>query len=138
MNKKFRAYYKPDLNAPEGALKFEQMIIDDELFFVHDYDIRYPFRIPFMDDDWVVQQYLGFVDVNGLDVCEGDIVEYRFWENEWEKNGSTYKDVVKFEYGNVYPKPSHNYCEDGFYSTGVDQYKIIGNILENPKLLDKK
>jgi uncharacterized phage protein (TIGR01671 family) len=138
MNKKFRAFYKPDLDTPDGALKFEQMVIEDELLFVYDSDIWYSFEIPFLDDDWVVQQYLGFQDDNGVDVYEGDIVEYRSWDNEWEKLAAINKDVVEFNNGNVYPKPYHNDCDDGFYSHGIDQYKIIGNIFENPKLLDKK
>jgi len=138
MYKKFRAYYKLDSDTPDGALKFIQTEINHILYFVYDGDIKYPFYIPFMDDDWLVQQYLGFQDDNGSDVYEGDIVEYRSWDNEWERIGPINKDVVQFNNGNVYPKPYHNDCEDGFYSHGIDQYKIIGNIMENPELLDKK
>ena len=59
MNKKFRAFYKPDLNTPDGALKFEQQEIDDQLWFVHDANFKYPFEIPFIDNNWEVQQFIG-------------------------------------------------------------------------------
>ena len=59
---------EPDFNTPDGPLKFEQKIIEDELFFVHDDDIRYKFQIPFLDDDWVIQQYTGLNDENGNEI----------------------------------------------------------------------
>ena len=138
MNKKFRAYYKPDLDTSDGALKFEQKEINGEIYFIYDEDIWYPFQIPFLDADWVVQQYLGFQDDVGVDVYEGDIIQYNFWMNEYDKYEYVHTSEATYENGVVHPRPYTNECEDGFYSEGVDKYLIIGNIMENPKLLDKK
>lgn len=68
---KFRAYYKGDLDLGT-PLKFEQMEVDDELYFVHDH-IRYPFAIPFQDDDWIVNMYTGINDSDGVEIYEGDL-----------------------------------------------------------------
>lgn len=138
MNKKFRAYYKPDLETPDGALKFEQVVRDDRLWFIYDEDICYEFEIPFLDDNWVVQQYLGFNDDDGNDVYEGDIVKYTQWSNECDRVESVYIRDVEISNGMIYPRPYRDECEDSWYSHGIDQYKIIGNIMENPELIDKK
>lgn len=80
MIKKFRAFYKPDFDTSDGPIKFNMKIIDHELFFVAECDeeIRYSFEIPFVDDDWVIQQYIGMNDMDGVEVYEGDLVDYYF------------------------------------------------------------
>lgn len=53
--KKFRAWYKPDVNTKDGLLPFEQKMIDGKLYFVYE-DIKYRFEVPFMDKDWIVEE----------------------------------------------------------------------------------
>lgn len=72
-SKLFRAFYKPDLLTKHGAIKFEQTVFEDWLCFEHD-EIRYDFTIPFIDDDWEVQQWTGYTDKNGVKIFEGDFI----------------------------------------------------------------
>jgi uncharacterized phage protein (TIGR01671 family) len=123
MNKLFRTYYKPDVDTPDGALKFEQEIIKDKLFFVYD-DLYYEFQIPFMDDNWLIQQYTGRDDIKGVKIFEGDILKYKnmlyiceYDDREQAYVGRSHKDDFKqrlSEFSNV---------------------QIVGNIMENQELL---
>ena len=58
-NFKFRAYYKPHLD--KGIVEmFEQVERDNKLYFVSSLnnEVIYDFYIPFIDDDWLVEQAL--------------------------------------------------------------------------------
>lgn len=67
-------------------------------------------------------QYTGLKDKNGIEIYEGDIVEWR--NKHWYK--------VYFENG--------CYKADGYEleSYAKEEIKIIGNIYENPELLEQK
>lgn len=72
---KFRAWFKDDIERGEPLL-FEEREVDYSLYFVcvKDPDIKYELFVPFIDDDWIVEQYIGAADVNGTDIFEGDIL----------------------------------------------------------------
>lgn len=126
MEKKFRAYYKLDLDTPDRALKFIQTDINHILYFVYDEDIKYPFYIPFMDDNWVVQQYTGYDDKDGNEIYEGDILECTWYDVE-----PFHRKVIWWrDSGMIMPNASLTLREAG-------DVTIIGNIMENPELVDK-
>lgn len=128
---KFRAWYKPDFNTPDGPLKFEQKEIDGELFFAHDDELKYPFEIPFLDDDWIVEQYTEVNDIDGGEIYEGDILQkgelnfdVYWYESKWQARCPNYH---KFHW----PRFEHFHRECGIS-------EIVGNIHENSDLIKYK
>lgn len=77
-----------------------------------------------------LMQYTGLKDKNGVEIYEGDII---FWNNKYKsivsyKNGSF---VRSYRNGNIYLLYDSN-IEDEI----LIDYKVIGNIYQNPYLLE--
>lgn len=137
MNKKFRAWYLPDGDTPDGMLKFIQVEIEDRLYFAMESDplISYPFDIPFIDEDWVVEQWTGLVDENSIEIFEGDIIKYNnlFLEIRYV---DLYGSFMAFSQEGLYQLIA--LYEHTSYSLKESKFKgiVIGNIHQNKSLLD--
>ncbi|MCK8626679.1 YopX family protein [Fructobacillus cardui] len=119
---KFRAWHKPFKKTKFGS----EFVYGAKAF---DFWIMSP-------DDYTLEQYAGLHDKNGKEIYEGDIVKVY---------GFSKVTVGKVIYEDYY------FTLDGFCDTGTDRpemafsegefevnYEVIGNIHENPELLEKK
>lgn len=74
-----------------------------------------------------IGQYTGLKDKNGKEIYEGDILD--FDEKEWGESG--YVSAV------VWDEKECCFCFDGGTPFDVGQWrKVIGNIYDNPELLE--
>lgn len=84
--------------------------------------------------DFEVTQDTGCVDKNGKHIFMGDIVE-----TDQEERG-VYRGVIfyMFSAGNVVVGYGENYCDNGVpLYVWLKQHKVIGNIWQNPELLEE-
>ena len=80
-------------------------------------------------NDYVIQQYTGLKDRNGVDIYEGDIVRCKSFDGWLDQIGYHYNMEVKYQ-----TLESGDSELSGFLYINIDR-EVIGNIFENPELL---
>lgn len=82
--------------------------------------------------DWIVQQFTGLYDLKGTAIYEGDIVQYtqHLFNIPPEKFPTKIKEVKWLDWE----------CKWSLLETnaGESDFAVIGNIYENPELLNNK
>ena len=81
----------------------------------------------------ILMQYTGLKDKNGVEICEGDIVETVY-------NGEVFAGVVVYDLSEVDFKVTdgkEKYGRNFQYLAGNDENEVIGNRYENPELLEE-
>jgi len=88
------------------------------------------------DSDLVIMQFTGLQDYKGIDIFEGDIIEIKPYNKD------------RFESNLYVIKWDKNYCrfimdsevawKGSICQKLLKEYKVIGNIYENPELFNKE
>jgi hypothetical protein len=85
----------------------------------------------YAEGDW--EQFTGLLDKNGKEIWEGDIVRY---EDEWPGQFRQYQ--VSYGDGWWFPLVRVEEGYNAIDSYSANAFEVIGNIHENPELLNDK
>ena len=128
----FRAWYperqkmyavaKIDMWGDPDQATCDLAAVDEELFDIYLNDVE-------------LMQYIGRKDINGKEICEGDIVSFDdctstesgYWERGCIGVVEWCNETASFEVSNRLSAESYEV---------LDECVVIGNIYENPELLD--
>ncbi len=121
---KFRAWYKPTnkllcSNAVE-SINFETKVIGAYFEYAGYKQLRM--------SDFEIMQFTGLKDCNGKEIYEGDIVSYESVYIDPIIGGTQIKKVM-FSSGEFHPEGVSGWGHSG-------TVKVIGNIYENPELME--
>ena len=130
---KFRCFYKIDNTMLEVTeINFTGNAITPTCLFwspelgLHEAPIEF-------ERDFELMQYTGLKDKHGGEIYEGDIVEFALSPFE------SVKGSVEFDYGAFYLKPTDKKYDNMLLANmNFDLVGVVGNIYENPKLLEEK
>lgn len=137
---KFRAFNKSskEMYPCAGFLSGQVIIIKDSQ------------TIGCKDDDWMIQQYTGLTDKNNKEIYEGDILRFDpdirdliggncIYSNLGHVWIYSLADGVTISYNHPYSEMSDSWSDIVARGIGENHplsYEVVGNIMENPELLN--
>lgn len=98
-------------------------------------------RAEMLPDEYIVEQSTGLKDVNGKDIYEGDIATVQATNDDGSTDGMLGKivydeDIASFEFTTTGKDGWYTSSFDNLFEEGFFDIHVIGNIHENPELLE--
>ena len=88
----------------------------------------------YLVDKETIGQSIGLKDKNGVEIFEGDIVQYR--DGEYSYLGIVKRDCYQFFIDGIEPDDNYDFIDVSNTFDGTSSLEILGNIHENPELLE--
>lgn len=85
-------------------------------------------------DDDTIGQWTGFMDENRTYIFEGDVLQYKYSIDDFEKPG-TYRSVVTFKNGIFCLDNDEEMSLSYIFWKTDDELNVLGNIYDNPELM---
>jgi len=92
--------------------------------------------LPYNDDDFIIEQYTGLKDKNGKEIYEGDIILEKWFDKDahWGEDRVGKCEYFEGSFGCWFA--GGRMIQLGMFPIG--NIEVIGNIHENPELLEHK
>lgn len=104
----------------------------------HEYDGNLSCFGSYLDSEfWNVMQYTGLKDINDREIYEGDIVKQRITKKDIVPEEYVLYEIV-FENGMFTIRDSNGYVDCMGIALKTRTIEVIGNISENPELLEEQ
>lgn len=121
----FRAW---NPNWDEMVYSTLETVFDKREFYSFGFEVGFSH---YPKEGWIIAQYTGLKDKNGKEIYEGDICNCReyecFGKVEWNNEEAGFYFCAVMEGGGFEEEHLYDY---------VDELEVIGNIYENPELLE--
>ena len=97
-----------------------------------------------LDEGNVVEQFTNLKDKNGTEIYEGDIIQFEFWNEKYYRQIAYNSAIASYEAITVTSPTSKKlrqkakYSFSELYKISSKGFKVVGNIHENPELLEEK
>ena len=124
---KFRAWDK------ENKIMIDHFYLFDDIFTSNGQLAMYSRK-----EDWVIMQYTGLNDRNGVEIYEGDILNFDIQDHNGNDNIYTLPVEYYVDTFMCFDKDTDAYFSIGEIKANDEELEVIGNIYENPELLTNK
>lgn len=81
----------------------------------------------------ILMQSTGLKDSNGVEIYEGDVIEWSYWVGDYEEERG--RSEIKVFDGAFRLKDSNDEALYDF-TEWAEEYYVVGNVYENPELLE--
>ncbi len=104
----------------------------------------YKYSSDILKGENVVEQFTGLKDKNGTEIYEGDIIQFEFWNEKYYRQIAYNSAIASYEAITVTSPTSKKlrqkakYSFSELYKISSKGFKVVGNIHENPELLEEK